>query len=151
MLLVAVSEELVFRGYLLHNLLQSTNKWVALLISSALFAGIHLGNPDVGILPIIEIFVGGLMLGINYIFTRNLWFGIALHFAWNFFQGPVFGFDVSGVPLPSLMQQDVNGPTWLTGGAFGLEGSVLALVLNGLLTAMLARIYQRQRVVEQSQ
>lgn len=65
MAVVAVEEELVFRGYILNNLMQSTNKWVALLVSAVLFAAIHLGNPGAGFLPILEIFIAGVMLGIN--------------------------------------------------------------------------------------
>jgi uncharacterized protein len=143
MLLVAFSEELVFRGYLLNNLMHSTNKWVALLISSALFAAMHISNPGAGVLPIIEVFVGGIMLGINYIYTRNLWFGIFLHFAWNFFQGPVFGYKVSGVDISPIMLQELTGPTWLNGGAFGLEGSILAIILNLLLIGILVTVYNR--------
>ncbi len=143
MLLVAVSEELVFRGYLLNNFLQSTNKWMALLITSVLFAAVHINNPGAGILPVAEVFIGGLMLGINYIYTRNLWFGIFLHFTWNFFQGPVLGYKVSGISIPSVMQQDLSGPVWLNGGAFGLEGSVLAVVLNLLTIGVLIIVYSR--------
>lgn len=144
MVLVAISEELIFRGYFLNNLMQSTNKWVALVISALLFAAVHISNPGAGILPIAEVFIGGLMLGINYIYTRNLWFGIFLHFAWNFFQGPVFGYKVSGINIPSLMQQDITGPAWLNGGAFGLEGSILSMLLNVLLIAILVMVYNRK-------
>ena len=144
MLLVAVSEELVFRGYLLNNLMQSTNQWVALAVTSVLFAAVHISNPGAGVLPVSEVFIGGLMLGINYIYTRNLWFGIFLHFAWNFFQGPVFGYKVSGISIPAAMQQDLSGPAWLSGGAFGLEGSVVAIILNLLLIGVLAAVYNRK-------
>lgn len=145
MAFVALEEELVFRGYLLNNLMQSTNKWGALLISAILFGAIHLGNPNAGFLPILEIFIAGIMLGINYIFTRNLWFGIALHFVWNFMQGAVLGYQVSGVNMPTLIQQEVTGPHWLTGGSFGFEGSILALILNVALIVLLALLYNRSR------
>lgn len=144
MALVAISEELIFRGYFLNNLMQSTNKWVALIISALLFAAVHISNPGAGILPIAEVFIGGLMLGVNYIYTRNLWFGIFLHFAWNFFQGPVFGYKVSGIDTPSVLQQYITGPAWLNGGAFGLEGSVLSMLLNLLLIAVLVIVYNRK-------
>lgn len=125
MLLVAISEETVFRGYILNNLMQSINKWVALAISSLLFALFHAGNPGITPLALLNIFLSGLVLGLNYVYTKNLWFAIMFHFSWNFFLGPVLGYEVSGLGLSSLLEQDITGPDWLTGGEFGLEGSVL--------------------------
>ena len=148
MIVVAFMEELTFRGYLLNNLMQSMNKWMALGISALVFTFIHLDNPGAGILPIVEIFIAGVMLGINYIYTRNLWFGIALHFAWNFLQGPVLGYQVSGNVFPSLLQQEISGPAWLTGGAFGFEGSVLAMILNIALIGLLVWFYNRRQINE---
>lgn len=116
MIVVAFVEELLFRGYLLNNLLQSVNKWVALGISSILFAFFHEANPDVTVFAIVNIVLAGILLGLNYIFTKNLWFGICFHFAWNYFQGPVLGYDVSGLKLTSVVQQTVTGPEVWTGG-----------------------------------
>ncbi len=73
------------------------NKWVALLITSVLFALFHEANPDVSVFAIINILFAGILIGLNYIFTKNLWFGICFHFAWDYFQGPVLGYEVSGV------------------------------------------------------
>lgn len=129
MLIVAFVEELLFRGYLLNNLMQSMNKWWALSITAALFSLFHGSNPDVTLFAVFNIFFAGMLLGINYIFTKNLWFGIVFHFAWNFFQGPVLGYDVSGLKLTSLLQQSVSGPEIWTGGPFGFEGSLLCPVL----------------------
>jgi uncharacterized protein len=146
MLLVAFAEELFFRGYLLNNLMQSMNKWLALIISALLFAFVHIGNPaamDSGI-PVIEVFIGGLMLGINYVYTKNLWFGIFLHFGWNFFMGPVLGYEVSGINLQPILTQNVTGPNLWTGGAFGFEGSVLSMVVNVILILILGSVYERK-------
>ncbi|MFM2363922.1 MAG: hypothetical protein RLZZ316_2824 [Bacteroidota bacterium] len=129
MLLVAFYEELVFRGYLLNNLLQSLNQRNALCINALLFALAHLGNPDIGFIGAINIFLAGLLLGINYIFKKNLWFGIFLHFSWNFFQGPVLGFKVSGIAVKSVLSQQTSGSVLITGGSFGLEASLLTSVL----------------------
>jgi uncharacterized protein len=129
MVVVAFVEELLFRGYLLNNLLESMNKWLALAISSTLFALFHEANPDVSVFAIINIMLAGVLLGLNYIFTKNLWFGICFHFAWNYFQGPVLGYDVSGLKLTSIVQQTVTGPEVWTGGPFGFEGSLLCPVL----------------------
>jgi membrane protease YdiL (CAAX protease family) len=129
MIVVAFVEELLFRGYLLNNLLQSMNRWVALIISAALFSFFHGSNPDVTVFAIINIFLAGILLGLNYIFTQNLWFSIIFHFAWNYFQGPVLGYDVSGLKLTTLLQQSVTGPQLWTGGLFGFEGSLLCPLL----------------------
>jgi uncharacterized protein len=143
LVLVSFSEELLFRGYLLNNLLQSMNKWVALLISSILFGLFHASNPDVSILAITNVFVAGLLLGVNYIYTKNLWFGILFHFSWNFFQGPVFGYDVSGLELQSIFQQTLSGPELFTGGPFGFEGSILCPALTAMATAYFAYLFSK--------
>lgn len=144
MAIVAVYEEAVFRGYLLNNLLDSVNKWGALLISAVVFALAHSGNPGFSWLAGVNIFIAGILLGINYIYTRNCWFGILLHFSWNFFQGPVLGYDVSGVHLQSLFQHDIKGNSFITGGAFGLEGSVIATVLYLIAAVALAFVYEKK-------
>jgi len=144
MVIVALYEEAIFRGYILNNLMDSMNKWGALLLSALAFALAHSGNPGASVLSIVNIFIAGLLLGINYIYTKNLWFGILLHFSWNFFQGPILGYEVSGVHLQSLFQHDIKGSPLLTGGAFGLEGSVIALVLYLLAVAALVMVYEKK-------
>ena len=144
MLIVAFVEELIFRGYLLNNLMQSTNKWVALAITSLLFAVYHFSNPDVSVFAIINIILAGFLIGINYIFTKNLWFGICFHFAWNYFQGPILGYDVSGLKLTSLLQQVISGPELLTGGEFGFEGSLLCPLLFALFIIIFSVAFNRR-------
>lgn len=144
MLVVSFSEELVFRGYILNNLMASTNKWLALAISAVLFAVLHLNNPGITVMAALNIFIAGLLLGINYIYTRNLWFGILFHFMWNFYQGPVLGYKVSGVELESVLEQQVVGHPLITGGPFGFEGSVLNLVLSMIAILLLASVYKKR-------
>jgi CAAX protease family protein len=149
MVLIAFSEELVFRGYILGNLLESpligssANKWVALTISSVLFAAFHLTNPGMDSLAFVNILLAGILLGINYIYTKNLWFSLLLHLSWNFVQGPVLGFRVSGLTLPSLLQAETKGDSLLTGGEFGLEGSIMTTAL--LITAILILAWAFER------
>lgn len=138
MILVSYSEELIVRGYLLNNLLQSCNKWVALAISSGFFALMHLANPGFTIVSFANILLAGLLLGANYIYTKNLWFGMLLHFSWNFFQGPVYGFEVSGLKFSGIFHQSISGPLVWTGGEFGFEGSLLCALL--MLIAFLASV-----------
>ncbi len=141
-LIVAFTEEIAFRGYILNNLMQSTSRWIALTISAIAFALFHFTNPGGNsILPMLNIFVAGYLLGINYIYTKNLWFAIALHFAWNFFQGPILGYEVSGFAATSLFQQTLKGPALLTGGDFGFEGSLICLILNTIACVLLWQYY----------
>lgn len=144
MAMVALSEEMVFRGYILNNLMESVNKWPALGISAALFAVAHGSNPGITIVATVNLVLAGLLLGINYIYTRNLWFAILFHFSWNFFQGPVLGYSVSGLPLQSILQPQVNGPGWITGGAFGFEGSFITTCLFTAALLIFYAVYERR-------
>lgn len=139
MIAVAFVEELVFRGYLLNNLMLSVNKWGALSITAALFSLFHGANPDITLFAVLNIFLAGILLGLNYIFTKNLWFSIFFHFAWNYFQGPILGYDVSGLKLTNLLQQSISGPELWTGGPFGFEGSLLCPLL--LVVAIIVFVY----------
>lgn len=142
LILVAIAEELVFRGYILHHLMNSFSKETALFISALLFAGFHSLNPNFNIIAFINIFIAGLLLGVNFIYTKNLWFAIFFHFSWNFFQGPVLGFQVSGIELPTLLQQNGRGSALLTGGAFGLEASWLTTICMSITVMILYFIFQ---------
>jgi len=142
-LIVALNEEIILRGYILRNFMDSMNKYIALIISSLLFMAMHLFNPNISFVGMLNIFLAGLLLGITYIFTKNLWFPIALHFSWNFFQGPVFGYKVSGTTTSSLITQSLNGNEILTGGKFGLEGSILASILCSLAILIYWKIYKQ--------
>ncbi|MEO5681318.1 MAG: CPBP family intramembrane glutamic endopeptidase [Chitinophagaceae bacterium] len=144
MLIVAFYEEIVFRGYILNNLLTSFSKWPALVIAAFIFALAHLANPNFSVLAAINILLAGILLGLNYIYTRNLWFSIMLHFTWNFLQGPVLGYDVSGMHLQSLLQHEVSGNTLLTGGKFGFEGSLIATLLQLGAIGILVWVYEKK-------
>jgi hypothetical protein len=144
MVLISFSEELVFRGYILGNLLETfSNKWIALGISAVLFTGYHFASPGTHALAFFNLFLAGILLGLNYIYTKNLWFSFMLHLSWNFFEGPVLGFKVSGISFPSLLQAETKGDLMITGGDFGLEGSMLVMLL--LLTAILVLAWAFQR------
>ena len=144
LILVAFFEELVFRGYILSNLMDSLPKEAALFVSAIMFAVFHSLNPDFNLIAFINIFIAGVLLGINYIYTRNLWFAVFFHFSWNFFQGPVLGFQVSGIELPTLLQQNSKGSVLLTGGKFGLEASWLVTIAMSLSVMILYLIFQKK-------
>jgi len=146
-ILVSVNEEVFVRGYILPNLMDSMNRYIALLLSSLIFTALHIFNPNVSVLGVSNIFLAGILLGISYIFTKNLWFPIALHFSWNFFQGPIFGFEVSGINSEALITQRMNGNELLTGGQFGFEGSIIATMLCSLGILLFWLIYKKQDIV----
>ena len=125
---IAITEEVLLRGYILRNLMVSFNKYAALVISAVIFSLMHLANPDVSIISLSIIFLSGLVLGLPYLFTKNLWFPIALHFSWNFFQGPIFGYNVSGMNFYKLIETRYETANIWNGGKFGFEGSVIAIL-----------------------
>lgn len=129
LLMIALSEELIFRGYVLRNLMKSFNKWIALVISAVLFSIVHYSNQGVPAVGIINTFLGGLVLGISFILSRSLWMPIFFHLSWNFIQGPVLGFRVSGLSFESVLSIESSGPPLVTGGEYGFEGSVICTVL----------------------
>jgi len=127
--IVAFNEEILVRGYVLTNLMASMNKYWALIVSALLFSVMHLANDSTSLLSTVNIFLAGIMLGIYTIHKRNLWFPIAMHFTWNFFQGPILGFEVSGTKMDSVINQQVSGSSLVTGGEFGFEGFLLLTVM----------------------
>ena len=137
---VSLSEEILIRGYVLSNFMDSSNKYIALLISSLLFALMHGLNPNITAIGMINLFLAGIMLGITYLFTKNLWFAFANHFSWNFFQA-MFGFHVSGLTIYSPIKLKIEPSIW-TGGEFGVEGSVLTILLQSILIIFLYFSYR---------
>lgn len=142
---VAISEEILCRGYMLSNLMKSYNKYVALAISALLFSLLHIANDFISILNLFDLFIAGILLGICYIFTQRLWFAIALHFSWNFFQGTIFGFNVSGNDHYSLLQINYSNPSIWNGGGFGFEGSVLSIVFQVVAIYLIYDHYNNKR------
>jgi membrane protease YdiL (CAAX protease family) len=129
----AVSEELVFRGILFRWIEEFGGSWSALLLTSAFFGAAHLGNPNASWIAAIGIaFEAGVMLGAAYMLTRSLWLPMGLHAAWNFTQGEVFDIPVSGTPVHGLLTASLSGPPLLTGNGFGLEASLIAIVIATL-------------------
>jgi membrane protease YdiL (CAAX protease family) len=146
----AFEEEVVMRGYVQRNLMQCCNKYVALLASSLLFSLLHILNVLDGgftMFPLLQIFLLGVLLGLPYLYTRNLWLSVALHFSLNFFQGFVFGFNVSGTPFYSLLQQQRTEDNILNGGDFGFEGSILCALLTVVACVWIGWRFKRENRV----
>ncbi|MBM3130965.1 MAG: CPBP family intramembrane metalloprotease [Chloroflexi bacterium] len=136
-LLVGIAEEADARGYTLQNLADGIRVVPAILVSSAYFGALHLLNPGAGIASTLGIFFAGVLLALGYYATRRLWFPIGMHAAWNFAEGPLFGFPVSGLDMGGLFRLQITGPDWLTGGAFGPEAGALAIGMEIALIAIL--------------
>lgn len=142
--LVSFTEEILFRGYILRNLMYSFNKYLALILSASIFSLLHGFNPNIDIIGFANIFLAGILLGITYIHTKSLWFPIALHFSWNFFQA-ILGFNVSGQNSYSMIRFSMAEPTLLNGGAFGFEGSILALITMIVSIFAIIMYYHRKK------
>ncbi|HEX8362782.1 MAG TPA: CPBP family intramembrane glutamic endopeptidase [Longimicrobium sp.] len=136
----AAAEEVVFRGYPFHVLVQGMGVWPAVLVTSALFATGHASNPNVTWLAVMNIFLAGIMLAVAYLRTRSLWFATALHLAWNWVMSALLDFPVSGLqrdtPLYSAREL---GADWWTGGPFGPEAGVAATLVIVASTVWMLR------------
>jgi uncharacterized protein len=146
-LITAFSEELIFRGYILNNLLDSFPKWLALLISALLYMIFHWSS--IGFFPLLNGLIMGLILGLNYIYTRNLWFSVCFHVGWKFFEGPLLGFS-GNESFQTLLQTDLHGDDHITGGAGGLEGSVCLMAVS-LLSLVALYFFLQKKLSPQSQ
>lgn len=133
---VGWNEELLSRGYHLQTIASGINLFWGVVISSAVFGIAHLGNPNATWVSAAGIFFAGIFLAYGYIRTKQLWLPIGLHIGWNFFEGVVFGFPVSGLDIYALLRIKVSGPELWTGGAFGPEAGLIvlpSLIVGGLL------------------
>jgi membrane protease YdiL (CAAX protease family) len=142
--LVGWNEELLSRGYHLQTLASGLNLFWGVILSSAVFGILHLGNPNAESKYFVAtgIFLAGLFLSYGYLTTRQLWLPIGLHIGWNFFEGVGFGFPVSGLDIYPITRIAVTGPQLWTGGAFGPEAGLV--VLPGLaLGAALIFLYAK--------
>ena len=140
--IVAVVEETLFRGYILKNFMNSLNKYIALIISSILFSLMHCINPGINFFSLLDLFLAGIVLGLPYIYTKNLWFSIAMHLSWNLFQ-TLYGFNVSGLDTYSIIEFRIIDANLINGGAFGFEGSYLSIIAE-ILTLVGIEIYYKK-------
>jgi len=144
---VGWNEELLSRGYHLQTIASGFNLFWGVMISSAVFGLLHLGNPNATWVSAAGIFFPGIYLAYGYIRTKQLWLPIGLHIGWNFFEGVVFGFPVSGLDIYALTRIEVTGPELWTGGAFGPEAGLIvlpSLVVGGILVYWFTRKRSQQ-------
>lgn len=136
----ALAEEAMFRGYGLQTLTRAKLAWLGVLLTSVPFGLVHLTNPNVvpGV-TFANTAIAGIWLAAAYLRTRSLWLPLGVHWAWNWALGWFFGLPISGMKLVSnpLLQAQDNGPKWLTGGSYGIEGGVACTIALILFTVFL--------------
>jgi len=139
-ILVAINEELLFRHLFFSHLCKRFNIKYSIIICSLIFSLIHLGNDNFNWVGFVTIFLFGVLMSLFYIKYNNLSVPIASHFAWNFFQGPVFGYPVSGLQVKSIFSADIAGHNfYLNGGNFGAEGSILVVLIIIIFIYMISK------------
>ncbi len=144
-LLVGFAEELDARGYVLQTLEEGVGFVPAVAISSVYFGALHLLNPGAGPGSTIGTFLFGVLAAVIYWRTRRLWMPIGMHAAWNFMEGPVLGFLVSGLNMGGLFTLQISGPEWLMGGSFGPEAGALTWAPLLALIALVLLFGQKSR------
>ncbi|MCB0198054.1 MAG: CPBP family intramembrane metalloprotease [Anaerolineae bacterium] len=140
----AVFEEVFFRSLLLSGLVVvlGGRKWPAILISAAVFGLVHINNPGASYVSAFGNALGGIIYGIAFLGGQNIWLPLGLHFSWNFSQGPILGFPVSGMDFGGLIVQEVTGSDLLTGGAYGPEAGLVGMAFRFVIMAMVIAYLQ---------
>ncbi|SHN33808.1 CPBP family intramembrane glutamic endopeptidase [Gracilibacillus kekensis] len=141
----AIIEELIFRGFMFQAIQNLVGAWPALAVTSLFFGVAHIGNPGATLWSAFAISIeAGLLLGAAFLWRRNLWFVIGLHFAWNAIEDMV-GIPVSGYLTAGLYNVKVNGSALLTGGDFGLEASIVPIIVSLLISIPMLIYATRKR------
>jgi membrane protease YdiL (CAAX protease family) len=139
MLLVALAEEIIFRGVLFRIPERALGTRAALVLSGVLFALAHLPNENITLLAVANTAVAGLVFAAAYLVTRRLWLPIGLHLGWNYLYDGIFAVPVSGHAARGWLQVSMPGPEWLSGGAYGVEASAATLLIWTAATLLLLR------------
>ena len=138
-------EEVIFRGIIFRIMQESLGSWIAIAVSAALFGFGHAANPNATLYSSVAIALeAGILLAAAFMFTRRLWLAIGLHFAWNFTQGVIFGVAVSGHDVRGLLNAQLSGHELITGGNFGAEASIFALIFCVIAGAYLLVLAKRR-------
>ena len=127
------------------------NIWAALVISALIFGGLHIFNDNATLWSSIAIAIeAGSLLGAAYAYSKNIWLPIGIHWIWNYTQGNILGFPVSGEDnVTSIITPEISGPQWLTGGSFGAEASAISAVIGLLISLWFIRKTIQQGYCEQ--
>lgn len=149
-LLQGGTEEVATRGWLLTRIAARTNLPLAIAISSSLFGILHMGNAGVTFLSVLNIILDGVLAGLLFIYTDSIWLVVAQHGTWNYVQGNLLGFQVSGTGADASIFSFTmgDGPDWLTGGEFGAEGSIITTLVLLLSVVIVYRLGERREKVD---
>jgi membrane protease YdiL (CAAX protease family) len=147
-ILVAVVEELFFRSFPLIVLAERYRNLAAILITSIFFGLAHYGNPGFNWIAMVNISMIGALLAVILLLKKNIYWVIGIHFGWNFTQGSLLGYQVSGTPATGILVAKPVGPTYLSGGAFGMEASIFCTIVVALLLLVILFRYRMERVEE---
>ena len=149
-LLQGGTEEVATRGWLLTRIAARTNLPLAIAISSSLFGILHMGNAGVTFLSVLNIILDGVLAGLLFIYTDSIWLVVAQHGTWNYVQGNLLGFQVSGTGADASIFSFTmgSGPDWLTGGTFGAEGSIITTLVLLLSLVIVYRLGERKERVD---
>ena len=152
-LLQGGTEEVATRGWLLTRIAARTNLPLAIGISSSLFGILHLGNSGVTFLSLLNIVLDGVLAGLLFIYTDSIWLVVAQHGTWNYVQGNLLGFQVSGTGADASIFSFTmgSGPDWLTGGEFGAEGSIITTLVLLVSLVIVYRLGERRERVDHEQ
>lgn len=132
------TEELLTRGWMFSSLSAKHNIPVGILVSSLFFTFLHLGNDGLSLIPLLDLTLFAILACLVILKTGNLWVISGIHAAWNCFQGNVFAFPVSGSQAgQAFISVITTGPDWLSGGAFGVEGSIISLLIQASMISWL--------------
>jgi len=145
----AILEEILIRGILFRVLEEKLGSYIALFISAIIFGALHLSNPRATLVSALCVSIeAGILLGAAFMYSRNLWFPIAIHFAWNFMQSGIFGAITSGnEKAESLLVTKIEGSVWITGGEFGPEGSFQAIIFCSIASVILVFLCHRENKI----
>jgi membrane protease YdiL (CAAX protease family) len=134
------AEEVLCRGYILLAIARKNRVSVAVIFRSLIFAFMHSNNTGFGVIPVINLFLFAVFEAIYFLKTENIWGISAIHTAWNFVQGCIFGFGVSGESLmPSLLRFSCSDATVISGGQFGPEGGLIVTAVTAVSIVLLLR------------
>jgi membrane protease YdiL (CAAX protease family) len=142
-ILIGWGEELLFRGYLFVNIQDGMNTLWSIVLTSIFFAFAHYLNPFINFFGFTGLLITGLFFAFSRIKSKALWLPIGIHIGWNFFEGPIFGFPVSGLEMEQLLTTNNVGPSLITGGNFGPEAGLIlfpALILGFLLVFLFTKL-----------
>ena len=141
-----ITEEILFRGIVFRIPEEGIGTWWSIVLSALIFGLLHIWNPNATLFSSISIaLTAGVILGMLYVITRQLWVPIGMHIGWNFTLGGIYGAPVSGGEPNGLLNSSFSGPEWLTGGAFGPEASVITVVVFVVFGFFLIRKSVREK------